>query len=1025
MGITFAQPLWLLLLLLIPPMAIAGLMWFGGMSRARKWSAVITRAILLALIACMLAGASAVRTVDHMAVIAVVDVSGSIRRYAGITTDDGRVEPLDAVRNFLIAAVKDRGPDDLLGIVAFDGRAAAILAPTRVDALDRSLDVAMQEGTNIAEAIRLAAAMIPPDAAGRLLLFSDGNETAGNALAAASEVAGRLTRSPTSRGALPIDVVGLTYTVTNETMIEFLDLPPTAAAESVVPVRIGLYSTNGSIGSLRLLREGEPVPLGEGQSTTRRVALPPGRSVYTFSVKLDAGKLHRFEAIYEPDTADDESPTAIAYVGDQSLENNRAEAFTITPGRGSVLILDGVGDGVATAPGAILAETLRRADIDVTLAPADGLPGDMLQLQRYDLVILQNVPAEALDQRAQQTLVEFVSDLGGGLVMIGGPDSFGAGGWHGSTLEPILPVRLDLPEQLIVPEAAIVFVLDSSGSMNRSVMGSVRTQQEIANEAAALAVKSLDAKDLVGVIEFNSLHRTVVPLGPNTDPERTAARIRSIAPGGGTVIGPALRAAGDSLMQVDARVKHIILLSDGLAVDRDQLVEISRTIADEGIIISTISVGNDADDRTMRAMAAEGNGAFYQVISPNVLPRVFLRAVRVVRSPMIRQTPFDVVVLPTGSPLTTGLQQPPRLGGMVLTQPRPEPTITTAMIADSGEPILAHWNVGLGQVAAFTSDAHNWASRWLDWPGYAELWARIARVIARPATSRDIELRTTLTDGLLHVAVELFDAQGRPVDGATIPISIFSPTGDSSAAVLSQSAPGVYEWSGPAEQTGNYVVIARPSHARVAAAPVIGGVSVAAGAEYRALTSNITLLEDIASLTGGRRHVLDRPDLANLFDRTGIQPIQARTPIWRTLLAWAIFIMLLDVGTRRIAWDRYFGPGFGARARAATLGRAQQTAAATLERLRTTKTHPADAPSATTPLTQHDADALRASIEHERYAAMLEEIRRQARARGTPQPTDMPAPEAQQRTDSSDLFAAKRRAAERFRDSSDEKSQDT
>jgi hypothetical protein len=191
-GITFAQPLWLLILLLAPPMAIAGLTWFGGMSRARRWTAIIARTVLLALIACILAGASAVRTVDHMAVIAVVDVSGSVRRYAGMTTEQARLEAIDAAREFLRSAVRNRGPDDLLGIVAFDGKSAALLAPTRVDAVDRSLDVTMQEGTNIADAIRLAAAMIPPDAAGRLVLFSDGNETSGSSLTAAAEVAGRL-----------------------------------------------------------------------------------------------------------------------------------------------------------------------------------------------------------------------------------------------------------------------------------------------------------------------------------------------------------------------------------------------------------------------------------------------------------------------------------------------------------------------------------------------------------------------------------------------------------------------------------------------------------------------------------------------------------------------------------------------------------------------------------------------------------------------------------------------------------------
>lgn len=1017
MGITFAQPLYLLLCLLAIPMAWAGLAWFGGMSRARRWSAIVTRAILLALIACILAGASAVRTVDRMAVIALIDVSGSVRRYVNLTDEHGAVDVFDAIRGFLREASRDRGPDDLLGVVVFDGKAAALLAPTRVDELDRSMDVTLHEGTNIADAIRLGAAMIPPDAAGRLVLFSDGNETAGIATSAASEVSSRVVRAASP--SLPIDVVALAYAVADETQIERLDVPPTASADSTIPVRITLASTHGSTGTLRLLREGQPVPVTESGGTSLRLSLPPGRTVVNVGVAIDSGRLHRFEAVYEPDVMQ-EGPLGVTYAGDRSIENNTAEAFTITPGRGSVLVLDGVSDGATGMPGDILPATLRLAGFEVTSSPPDALPGDLLLLQRYDLVILQNVPVEAIDPRTQAMLVEFVSTMGGGLVMVGGPDSFGAGGWHGSTLEPILPVRLDLPEQLITPEAAIIFVLDSSGSMNRTIMGSVRTQQDLANEAAALAVMSLDARDLVGVIEFNSLTRFIVPLGPNTDPEATASRIRAISAGGGTTIGPALRAAGDALMHVDAKVKHIVVLSDGLATDRDVLPDMARTINAEGITISTIAVGSDADERTMRLMAIEGQGGYYPVMSPQVLPRVFLRAVRVVRSPLLRQTPFDVALLDTGSPLTVGVTSPPRLGGMVLTQAREEPTITYAMLADSGEPILAHWNVGLGQVAAFTSDAHQWASRWLDWPGYATMWTQIARTIARPASTRDVELRTTLDDGRLHVRVEMIDGGGAPIDGANVSASIFSPSGETRTAHLSQTAPGMYEWSGPADETGNYVVIARPMHGGVARPPVIGGVSIASGAEYRALTSNVSLLESVAQITGGRRLTLDAPQSANLYDRTGVTPVQSRTPIWRSLLAWAIVVMLLDVGTRRIAWDRLIGPGLTAKARRLALQRAHgqaARAAETLSALRARK--PADSEPTEAPrLDDRDAQALRDEVAKRRYAQMLDSLRASAKAPTRIEPSAATGDdENESRT--TDLLAAKRRAAQRFDEHAD------
>ena len=93
-----------------------------------------------------------------------------------------------------------------------------------------------------------------------------------------------------------------------------------------------------------------------------------------------------------------------------------------------------------------------------------------------------------------------------------------------------------------------------------------------------------------------------------------------------------------------------------------------------------------------RQIAQIGGGEWYQVLNPNVLPQIFLKAVRVVRQPMIREDTFAPVMLP-GSELTAGLGSPPELAGLVLTQARDEPTITYAMLHPAGEPLLAEKNI--------------------------------------------------------------------------------------------------------------------------------------------------------------------------------------------------------------------------------------------------------------------------------------------------------------------------------------------
>jgi Ca-activated chloride channel family protein len=1040
-GLTFERPIWLLLLILAVPTVWVGLRWLVSMSLVRRWSAVVARVLLIALVAGMLAGASMVRRTDRLAVIGIVDVSGSVERFAdaGLGADGRRLHPAEAARMFYERAGAGRGPDDLLGIVVFDGRALAIAAPTRADISGRTLDVSLAEGTDIAAALRYAAAMIPPDAAGRLVLMSDGNETGGSALSAAEEVSARRDAGASS---VPIDVIPLAYSVQNESMVSFVDAPPAAADQATITVRVGLRSTDGGRGTLQLLQEGEPLDInGPAPGTGRAVMLPAGEHVELVTVRLDSGRIHRFEAVYEPELA--EARGQIRPIGDSNPENNRGGAFTITPGKGSVLILDGVGGGVSSG-GSPLASVFLESGLEVQVMPPSSLPEDLLALQAFDLVILENVPVEALNDRQQRNLVAHVQDMGGGLVMVGGPDSFGAGGWKGSVLEPILPVRLDLPEKLITPEAAIVLVLDSSGSMRHSVAGSTRSQQQIANEAAALAVKTLDKGDYLGVIEFNSMWAEVVPMGRNTDGEAAAARIMGISPGGGTNIGPALAAAHEMLAEVDAKVKHVILLTDGSSGGRDELPGLAFAMRQEGIRVSAIAVGDHSDKDILRRIADDGGGIYYEAFNPNILPKIFLKAIRVVRTPLIRETPFMPQVLPVSSPLLQGITDPPRLGGMVLTQARPEPTITLAMAAPSGEPLLAHWNVELGKVAAFTSDAHRWASRWLAWPGYRQMWTQIARTIGRAPASRNFELRTEVAGDDIRLRLEASGEDGRPVDLLSVPATVYTPSGDAVHVSLSQTGPGLYEASLPAPQSGNYVAVLKPQAGATRLAPVIGGASVASGLEYRRLQSNIGLLRQIADRTGGRVLSLAAPDAADLFDRTDIRPSEARTPIWRSLLLWTLFILLLDVGTRRIAWDRYISSEFGAdwrQAAAEAVKDRGEAAARTLGRLRRPVPVAAARVAQPTPKLD-DKDAARVAQQQaaERQKARLESIRatrekmrgevkdappappktgpKTGPARSKAPPTAQgPAPTAKPPPvdpDEGGLKAAKRRARERF-----------
>lgn len=897
---TFESPIWLWAALLGVPAAILAIRLLGAMTLVRRWSAGVARAGLLALLAITLAGASSVRQTQRLAVIAVIDASGSVRRFApgGIDQLGQPISAVDRARAWVAASARQRGADDLLGVVLFDGQALAIAAPTAGDPLDRPLEPSGVEGTDIAGALRLARALIPSDAAGRIVLLSDGNQTSGDAVAAAGEVgAGRGTRGPT-----PIDAVPIQYTLTHEAFIESLDAPPTASAQATVTLRVVLVATGPSRGVLRILEDERSIDASPGvEGDGLRVGLASGRTVVAVAVPLSASRAHRFTALYEPDVTEASSDNP-QLSGDTDVANNRAEAFTVTPGRGSILILDGDGQGNPTGAGATLAAVWREAGIGVVLTAPEAMPTDLLSLQAHDLVVLQNVSADAIGPEGQALLASYVRDLGGGLLTLGGRESYGAGGWKGSALEDLVPVSLDLPQRLLAPEVAVVFVMDRSGSMAWSVRGTSRSQQDIANEAAAAAVRSLEPTDLVGVITFNLDHQVVIPLAPNTDPDTSAARILEIYPDGGTATGSALREAQRQLAGVDAKSKHVIVLSDGQAMDADELPGIAQAMSAEGITISSIAIGDGAQVQSMRSVAYYGGGTFYEVVNPTILPRVFLKAVRIMRSPMVREAPFTPLITGAASPLTAGVSSPPELLGMNLTQPRPDPRAINAMVTASGEPVLAHWQVELGQVVSFTSDAWRWGAGWVDWEGYRTLWTQVARLAARPPAARGLELSISISADRLSVRLDASDDDGRPLDLLSIDATVFAPDGTSRDVRLGQIGPGTYSAELSAEQAGSYVVVAKPRRDGQRLPPVVSGASVPEAQEYRSLESNSDLLAQIARAGGGRVRSLDAP--VPLFDRTGLEPLRASTPLWPVLVAWTLGVLMLDIGTRRIAWDR-------------------------------------------------------------------------------------------------------------------------
>lgn len=892
MTFRFEQPELLWLSLLAVPLVLAGWRMLRGMDPVRKWTTLSLRTALLALLVFMLAGPSRVQEHNQVTVIGLVDISGSVQRFGDLPPLDetSRKSNVEYLRHWFREATGLKAPDDRFGLIAFDGQAVAIATPNSGEYFDDNIDMPLVEGTNIADAIRLGMAMFPGDTGRRLVLASSGNQTVGDAIEAARQAAGG--EAAGGRTGVPIDVLPITYNVPGDVQIVRVESPPTAQPGQTVTVRIILESMHATTGRLTLRREGIPVDLDpNGPGYSRSISVPRGQSVQLANVTLGDTPINRFEAIFEPD-----DPSA-----DALPENNRAEAFTSTPSRGSVLI---VSNAPPHRPHG-LATMLQRADIPVHVQPPQIFPDDLLSLQNYDLIVLDDIPSFDLTTHQHELIARYVDQLGGGLIKSGGNRGFGAGGWNRTAVAAILPVDLDPPRELRAPPSGLVIVLDRSGSMNRPVGGARATQQEVANEGAALAIESLQSDTYVGVVAFDHMADIFIPLQRNENPKEIADRVRTISAMGGTRIQPALELGYSMLREVDVQRRHMVLLTDGISHDPDMERFVAQ-MSQQGVTITTIGVGDDVDAAQLSMIADGTGGEFYHVRNPRTLPRVLVDSVQEFNKPLIKEGQFDPVVRPTGSTLTIGMEQAPPLGGLVITAPHEDPLVSLEMIHPEGEPLLAHWQVGLGRVAAFTSDIDGrWSRYWTPWAGSQAFWTQLVRTIARPAVSRETELTTTIRDGRLHVSLEAVGGEGDAgfLDYLQVDGTVYTPDGRSMPVRLRQTAPGRYEGSAPAQAAGSYIVALNPRHGTRQLAPVIGGASLATSEEYRHYEANTALLRDIAEITGGRLLDVTDPQAVNLFDRRDMPRSASFLPMWRSAMWWALVVLLLDVACRRIAWN--------------------------------------------------------------------------------------------------------------------------
>jgi uncharacterized membrane protein len=859
-ALAFERPAWLLLVLAAPGIFLVSLRSLGDFSRLQLTLQAALRTLVLAAVAAALAGPSLRGPARAVSAVALVDVSDSM-------TPAALARAREAV-----AALRADARGARLRVVRFAATAQEVSQePTRAAPI-APLPAPLGAASDLALATGLGAGLLDDAGLPRLLLISDGEATRGDLRAEAERLAARgvrlfaLAPPPPEAGDVAVDA---------------LTAADDVRARAPFPVEVRLVADRATRLGVRLEGEGGAVV----DEPEKEVDVAAGTTSVAFVARVT-----------EPGTAKLRA-RLVAAAPDRHPENDEGVLAVATAREPRVLALEG-----APTAAASFAHALEAERIAVDVRSARGLPA----LERYDLVVLADVPRAALGERELAALESFVQ-AGGGLLVTGGADAFGSGGWQGTRLEALLPVLLDLPEREDEATLALALAIDRSGSMAGAKM-------DLTKEAARATVEMLPPSDLIAISVFDSQAAPIVHLQRASNRVRILSDIGRIQASGGTNILAGLREAFDELAPARARKKHIILLTDGQS-PYEGIPDLIDAAAAQRITISAIGIGDGADQAQLRMIASRGGGRFVQTRDPTTLPRIFSRETSEVSRRSIVEEPTPVRVSKRAEALAgVPLESAPALGGYAVTRPRPRAELL--LTAPNGAPLLARWQVGLGSVAAWTSDVGpRWSASWMRWPPFAKFWAQVTRATMRRRAANHFPLRAMLDGDRVGLAVDAVGPDDRFLSGldASVAVTAVAARGPAPAErriALAETAPGHYEGafaagfdSGALLFQGTLTRAGAPvgdTTGRLALpfAPELRPSAPAAGDDSDALRGP-ALLAAATARTGGR--ILENP--LDLLD-PGPDRRETRQPLRTPVLVAAMALFLVDVLLRRVRFGK-------------------------------------------------------------------------------------------------------------------------
>lgn len=913
--IGFDDPWYLLLLAGLPLLWIFSFRSLSGLGRFRRLFALAFRTLVFVGMVLALAEIKLLKTSEKMTVIYLLDQSESIP----MTQRQAMLRYVEKE----ISKHRDADREDRAGVIVF-GHAAVIEVPPFDDdipfiGLESAVDL-RRDATNFEAALKLAQASFPEDSAKRVVLVTDGNETLGDVRAVAPTLADN---------GIGIDVVPIRLSARAEVAVEKVALPSDIRIGQPFEARVVVNNftqptaeNNGGRvkGKLKLFRQsGRTEELLNPDNQDR--VLEPGKNVFSFNHEIVQSNVYTYRAVFAPDDPGD----------DLMVQNNIASAFTHVRGKGRILFIED-----ADTPGQFdhLIARLRANKLEIAVQSSNELFTSLAELQGFDCVVLADVPKSSgadantvtsFSDEQISMLVRNTEQFGCGLVMLGGQNSFGAGGWANTELEKAMPVDFQIQNSKIRAVGALVLVMHASEMAQGN-----HWQKVISREAIGV----LGPMDYCGMIHWGPGKEEWLWGAPNglirvgDQRKKMMARVDRMTPGDMPEFDPAMKMAVAAFNRVNASVKHMIMISDG-----DPSPPTFTTIGafqKAKIQISAVAVGahGQVGHQTLQNIANSTGGKYYAVNNPKALPRIFQIEARRVARPLIQDLPDVPPRIAYPHEMLQGIDEPlPPLKGFVMTTVKQNPLVEVAIRSPvPNEPtnstILASWTYGMGRSVAFTTDAgHRWANAWTQWPNYDKFFSQMIRWAMRPVNEDGkFSVASEVKDGKVRVVVTALDKDDEFLNFLNLQSAAVDPDLKSFEVKIEQTAPGRYVGEFPADKAGSYFLTISPGAGK---APIMTGVNVPYSAEFRDRETNDALLKMLADVKpeGGQPGKVIAGDMTpekldglleeNTFRHTLAKAISSQT-VWPLFVLAAACVFFADVLVRRVQIHFYWiGPALG------------------------------------------------------------------------------------------------------------------